>query len=81
MKTTVEISDGLLDEARKVASRDGTTVRALIEAGLLKEVRERKQSRAFRLRRATFRGRGLRPELRGASWEQIRELAYEGTEK
>ncbi len=81
MKTTVEISDGLLDEARKVASRDGTTVRALIEAGLLKEVRERKRSRAFHLRRATFRGRGLKPELRGASWEQIRELAYEGTEK
>lgn len=78
MKTTVEISDGLLDEARKVASRDGTTVRALIEAGLRKEVRERRSHRPFRLRRATFRGRGLRPELRGASWEQIRELAYEG---
>jgi len=81
MKTTVEISNGLLDEARKLASKDGTTVRALIEAGLRKEVRERKRGRAFRLRRATFRGRGLRPELRGAKWEQIRELVYEGSEK
>jgi hypothetical protein len=81
MKTTVEISDGLLDEARKVASRDGTTVRALIEAGLRKEVRERRRNRAFHLRRATFRGRGLKPDLRGASWEQIRELAYEGTDR
>lgn len=79
MKTTVEISDGLLDEARKVASRDGTTVRALIEAGLRREVRERRSRRPFRLRRASFLGRGLRPELRGARWEQIRELAYEGT--
>ena len=78
MKTTVEISDGLLDEVRKLASREGTTVRALIEAGLRKEVRERKRARPFRLKRATFRGRGLRPELRGARWEQIRELAYEG---
>jgi hypothetical protein len=78
MKTTVEISDGLLDEARKLASREGTTVRALIEAGLRKEVRERKRARPFRLKRATFRGRGLRPELQGARWEQIRELAYEG---
>jgi Bacterial antitoxin of type II TA system, VapB len=79
MKTTVEISDELLDEARKVASRERTTVRALIEAGLRKEVRERRRSKPFRLRRATFRGRGLRPELAGASWEQIRELAYEGS--
>jgi hypothetical protein len=81
MKTTVEISDGLMDEARKVASREGTTVRALIEAGLRKEVHERKRTRPFRLRRATFRGRGLRPERQGASWEQIRELAYDGTAK
>jgi hypothetical protein len=77
MKTTVEISNGLLDEARKVASREGTTVRALIESGLRKEVRERKRATTFRLRRASFRGRGRRPELAGASWEQIRELAYE----
>jgi hypothetical protein len=34
MKTTVEISDGLLDEARRLAAREATTVRALIEAGL-----------------------------------------------
>jgi hypothetical protein len=79
MKTTVDIADELLDEARKVASRAGTTVRALIEAGLRREMRERRRSKPFRLRRATFRGRGLRPELAGARWEQIRELAYEGS--
>jgi hypothetical protein len=78
MKTTIEISDGLLDEARKVASREGTTLRVLVEAGLRKEVRERRQRKAFRLKRASFRGRGLRPELAGAKWEQVRELAYEG---
>jgi len=78
MKTTIEISNGLLDEARKVASREGTTLRVLVEAGLRKEVRERRQRKAFRLKRSSFRGRGLRPELAGAKWEQIRELAYEG---
>jgi hypothetical protein len=79
MKTTVEIADELLDEARKVASREGITLRAVIEAGLRKEVRERTRSKPFRLRRATFRGRGLRPELVGASWEKIRDLTYEGS--
>ncbi len=78
MKTTVEISDGLLDEARKVAARDRTTVRALIEAGLRKQIQDRRRKGRFRLRRASFKGRGLRPELAGASWEQIRDFAYEG---
>ncbi len=78
MKTTVEIADGLLDEVRRVAAREGTTVRALIEAGLRKEIQGRKRGGRFRLRRATFKGRGLRPELAGAGWERVRDLAYEG---
>jgi hypothetical protein len=79
MKTTVEISDGILDEARKVAAREGTTVRALIEAGLRKEVQQRRRGGGrFRLKRASFKGRGLRPELAGAAWDRIRDLAYEG---
>jgi methylthioribose-1-phosphate isomerase len=34
LKTTIEISDALLEEARRVAARDRTTVRSLIEEGL-----------------------------------------------
>jgi len=34
MKTTVEISDAILHEARRVATREKTTVRALIEEGV-----------------------------------------------
>ncbi len=81
MKTTVEIADGILDDARKVAAREGVTVRALIEAGLRREIQERRRAGRFRLRRASVKGRGLRPELSGASWEQIRDLAYEGRGK
>jgi hypothetical protein len=78
MKTTVEIPDVVLDQARVVAAREGTTVRALIETGLRREIQERERRVRFRLRRASFKGRGLRPEAAGASWEQIRGLAYEG---
>jgi hypothetical protein len=77
MKTTVEIPDRLLEEARKLAAREGTTVRALIEAGLRHVLAERRRPSAFRLRRATFAGDGLRPEVAGAGWDRIRELAYE----
>jgi hypothetical protein len=77
MKTTVEISDALLEEARKLAAREGTTVRSLVEEGLRRLVAERGRRTPFRLRRMTFKGDGLRPEVAGAGWDRIRELAYE----
>jgi hypothetical protein len=77
MKTTVEIPDALLDEARKVAARQDTTLRVLIVEGLRRVVVERERTGGFRLRKATFRGKGLRPDLAGATWERVREMAYE----
>ena len=78
MKTTVEIPDSLLAEARKLASREGTTVRALVQEGLRRIIAERKRADTFRLRKATFKGEGLQPHVAGASWERIRDIAYEG---
>jgi hypothetical protein len=78
MKTTLDISDPLLREARKIATRDRTTLRALVEQGLRKIIAERKAGRHFKLRIITFKGQGLVPELRDADWEKIRDLAYEG---
>lgn len=79
MKTTVEISDSLLQEARKLAAREGTTLKALIEQGLRTVVATRRQRvGAFRLRKASFKGDGLQPGVTGAAWERIREMAYEG---
>jgi len=79
MKTTVEISDALLEEAKKVAAREKVTVRTLIEQGLRQVVAQRKQRRGpFRLRKAAFKGQGLTAEARAAGWERVRELSYEG---
>ena len=61
MKTTVEISDSLLREARKMAAREGITLRTLIERGLHRVVAETKPSTPFKLRRASFKGKGLQP--------------------
>jgi hypothetical protein len=76
MKTTLDISDPLLREARKIASRERTTLRALVEQGLRKIIAERKNARAFRLRKVTFNGQGLVPELRDVDWDKIRDLTY-----
>jgi hypothetical protein len=77
MKTTVDIPDTLLEEAKKVAAQNHTTVRSLIERGLRHTLAEYKTVRPFRLRKATFGGEGLQPHVADASWERIRNLAYE----
>jgi len=77
MKTTLDISDPLLREARKVAARERTTLRALVEQGLRRLIAEKQRRPKFQLRKASFKGRGLRPELRDAGWDRLREFAYE----
>ncbi|MGA9233261.1 MAG: type II toxin-antitoxin system VapB family antitoxin [Desulfobacterales bacterium] len=76
MKTTVHIPDTLLEEARKIANQEQTTIKALIEEGLRLTIESRKQKGKFRLRKATFKGNGLQPDVAGASWEKIRDLSY-----
>jgi hypothetical protein len=78
MKTTIEVSDALLERARRLAAREHTTLRALVEEGLRKVLAEKRQAAPFRLRRASFRGRGLQPSARDTGWEHVRDLAYEG---
>lgn len=78
MKTTIEISDALMEQARRLAARENTTLRALVEQGLHKVIADKKQSAGFHLRRASFKGKGLQPALHDAGWERMRDMAYEG---
>ena len=78
MKTTIQIPDSLLKEARKLANEENTTLKALMEEGLRRIVSERKKRGRFKLRKATFSGKGLQSHLAGAPWDQIRDLSYEG---
>lgn len=79
MKTTIEISDSLFSEARLLAATEGITLRQLVEVGLRHAVAQRKRPvKPFKLRDASFGGDGLVKKLKGAGWEQIRDLVYEG---
>jgi len=78
MKTTVEIPDAVLKEARRVAAHEKTTVRALIVDGLRRVLAERKRKGTFRPRKASFKGDGLHPDLAGAQWEKVRDTIYQG---
>lgn len=79
MKTTIEISDSLFEEARRVAHRERTTMKALVEEGLRQILAGHAAGHGgFRLRKATFKGKGLQPGLDEATWDAIRDKSYEG---
>jgi hypothetical protein len=75
-KTTIELSDALLRDAKKVALEERTSVKALIERGLRLVVRDRKRRGTFRLRRASFEGDGLVAGRSRSDWTAIREQIY-----
>lgn len=76
MKTTVEISDSILREVRRLAARAKVALRSLVECGLHHVISQKKRCAPFKLRRASFKGKGLQTEFRHASWEQVRDLIY-----
>jgi hypothetical protein len=76
MKTTVDISDSLLREAKKYAAEHGITLRELLETGLRNVVSKRgEKRRLFRLKRAPFKGDGMVKDL---PWDEMLDLVYEG---
>jgi hypothetical protein len=79
MKTTIELPAPLLERAKRLAARDSTTLRELVEAGLRHVLKERAARAApFVLRDARVDGRGLTEEFAGATGEDIRNASYEG---
>jgi hypothetical protein len=77
VKTTVEISDPLLREVRKLAARQGVTLRTLIERGLHRVIADTRSGAPFKLRRVSFKGCALQPEFRDAPLGRMRDAAYE----
>lgn len=78
MKTTIEIAGPLLEGARREARRRGVPLRALVEEGLRRVIAESATRQPFKLRKASFRGRGLGPGIVEGGWVAVRDLAYEG---
>jgi hypothetical protein len=74
MKTTIELADSLLREARRSARERGLTLKALIEEGLRLVLRDHQKPGRFQLKRKSFRGTGRAAGTE--SWESVRELIY-----
>ncbi|MFO7724169.1 MAG: hypothetical protein R6V45_01355 [Oceanipulchritudo sp.] len=76
MKTTLEISDHLLARVKGLARKRKTTLRSLTEEGLRKVLEAEEAAKKGPLHPVTFKGKGLQPEFREASWREVREAAY-----
>jgi len=74
MKTTIELSDHILIQAKKVARQRSITLRSLIEESLAETLSQ--PITPTEIKPVTFKGKGLHPEFENASWEQIREAIY-----
>jgi hypothetical protein len=79
MKTTIDIAEALLREARETAARDQTTLKDLVHEGLLRVLEERRTRREpFRLRSIEPVGGGFQPEFADGDWQRIRDEIYRG---
>ncbi|TAN45595.1 MAG: DUF2191 domain-containing protein [Nitrospirae bacterium] len=78
MKTTILLPDSLYMEARKLAEKDNTTLKSLIEEGLHKVIAEHKRKKRFKLKKATFLGKGLQPQFADNNRDNIRNAIYKG---
>ena len=78
MKTTVEISDALLDRARLQARRSGQSVRALIEQGLRLVLEGQPEGGRYRLPDRSVGNAGAANPLESLSWQDLRAEIYGG---
>ena len=75
MKTTIDIADHLLVEAKRKARDENRTLRDVVEEGLRRVLAE-ENKKPFRLKKHPFNGKGLQPGMREGDWEQLRDMIY-----
>lgn len=78
MKTTIEVSDALMLEAKSLAQEHNTTLRALVEQGLEKVLKDLRHPKPYKLKDGSVSGQGLQPGQENLSWAEVRDMVYEG---
>jgi hypothetical protein len=75
VKTTVDIADMVLKDAKAIAASEGTTLRALIEEGLRHVIDERsRRTTGFRLRDGRYGSGGGAPGVDPDDWMSIKHI-------
>jgi hypothetical protein len=76
MKTTMELSDEVLNRAKRQARREGRTLREVVEDALRQHLDAGAADKPFRLKRHAFKGKGLQPGAMEGDWQSLRDLIY-----
>ncbi len=78
MKTTIDISENLLNRAKELARQEKTTLKELTEEGLQLVLSRRGRGSARKVKPVVFQGQGLSPAFGGKSWAELRDEIYRG---
>ena len=77
MKTTIELPDDLLQQAKTEARRRGTTLRRLLEAGLRHVLASKDPASTFRLPdHRDGKGGGFVAGVDPHDWSRVRDIIY-----
>ena len=64
--------------ATTISRKHNTTLRALVEQGLEKVLRELRNPEPYKLKDGSVSGQGLQPGQENLSWAEVRDMVYEG---
>jgi hypothetical protein len=78
MKTTIDISNNLLDRVKELARKEKTTLKELTEEGLSLVLKEHALRKPRTIEPVVFDGQGLSEEFMSKSWAEIRDEIYKG---
>lgn len=79
MKTTVDINDTLLLQARQLAAKQQRTLKSILETALRQLLETHTEEKPpFKLRKHTFRGNGLQSGQIEGDGNTIRDSIYKG---
>jgi len=77
-KTTIDISDNLLNRAKRLARKERTTLKSLTEEGLSLVLERHAAPSQWNAEPVLFDGNGVSGEFRGKPWAEIRDEIYKG---
>lgn len=67
-----------MKRSKQLARKEHVTLKALVEEGLQLLLQKRSNRKPAPLKPVTCSGKGLSSEFQNASWEHIRQAAYNG---